>query len=819
MKKKTLVGALSLACAFCCTLGAISLLPEQTVTADTAVETVAYEDISFVCKNSTTNIDDTVSAGGYFRDDLSDYKNGSGAERLNHLGRYFDATNFGVWEIPVMTEYDFTSVTIGLRIKTVWVASAYCSSEKLASLEGVTFTEIGSYTDESNRLSDIKEYAYDVTSLVQENSKYIYLKVSDPSTSGGNGPQVAGATVYYNVPAAHTYEHIVTDGADENVFMVYDNNDTTTLGTEKLNDSSYLYFDGTKTGVWSFPIPEGDIAQASVVTQISQEWVVSIAFGDAGKNHTELEFTPLHTQNGRIAMSSYEWTFAMPAEVAENVYVKVQDYTTDGGNGPQLAYMGVRFAYLELPEIVADTTGNVPKGSTLSLYDAIGLQYAIGDKVDVEDITCEIADGTVLSYADGSLTGIKNGSTQVTVKVGDHEVTSVVTVDGFTETYSFTTNALNNSHYRSDAEDLNLGGAYSSGNYLYFDKKNVGVWEIPVAADPFKSATLTANLNKVWQLEVAVGAPNVDATGYAALKFHEISSNVITAISGFTDYTFDLDEYITERGVEQSLYVRISDPTEMTGNGAQIYRLTVTYNYDKNRVTYAGGNVANDYVAYGEKVTLPVAVDQTGEFLGWSINDALYLDGAEVTVTEKQTTFTVETIDFSMTNGASIRLNNTAESSGIRFESKFKTADYNSAWIVEYGTLILPTDSVKGENAKEFVLENFVVNETILKLTSTVSETNGDYTVFRGGIIRILEGNYAREFAARGYMLVKDALGNEKYVYTDFDDVTWEHSRSVAQVATNLKAVDSDTYNALSTEMKAVVDAYIAAGVKTGEEE
>ena len=330
---------------------------------------------------------------------------------------------------------------------------------------------------------------------------------------------------------------------------------------------------------------------------------------------------------------------------------------------------------------------------------------------------------------------------------------------------------------------------------------------------------MTANLNKVWQLEVAVGEPNVDAEGYAALDFYEISSNVVTSISGFTDYTFDLDAYLTERGVAQSLYVRISDPTEGNGNGAQIYRLTVTYNYDKNRVTYAGGNVANDYVAYGEKITLPVAVDQTGKFLGWSLGEALYFEGAEMTVTEPKTTYTAETIDFSMTNGASIRLSNTAASSGIRFESKFLTADYNSAWIVEYGTLILPTDSVKGENAKEFVLENFVVNETILKLTSTVSETNGDYTVFRGGIIRILEGNYAREFAARGYMLVKDALGNEKYVYTDFDDITWEHSRSVAQVATNLKAVDPDTYNALSTEMKAVVDAYIAAGVKTSEEE
>ena len=821
MKKKTFVGALSLACAFCCTLGAISLLPEKTVTAETAeATTIAYEDLSFVCKNSSTKIDDTVSAGGYFRDDLSDYKNSSGAERLNTLGRYFDANNFGIWEIPLMTEYDFTSVTIGLRIKTVWIASAYCSGEQLTSLDGVTFTEIGSYTDDSNRLSDIKEYSYDVTSLVQENSKYIYLKVSDPSTSGGNGPQVAGASIYYNVPVAHTHEHIVSDGTDENVLTSYSDWDGTSV-IEKggATNTDYVYFDKYNNGVWSFPIPTGAIAQGSVVTKIYKDWTISIAFGAANASLSDLTFTTLNQQTEKLgSATAFEWTFAMPTESAQNVYVRVQDYTPSEGNGPRVSYMGVRFAYLDAPEIVADETGNVPVGSTLSLYDAIGLQYAIGDEVDVEDITCEVADGTVLSYADGSLTGLKNGSTQVTVKVGDHEVTRVVTVDGFTETYTFTTNALNNSHYRSDSEDLNLGGAYSSGNFLYFDKTNVGVWEIPVATDPFKSAALTANLNKVWQLEVAVGESNVDANGYAALEFHEISSNVVTAISSFTDYTFDLDEYITERGVAQSLYVRISDPTEGNGNGAQIYRLTVTYNYDKNRVTYAGGNVANDYVAHGETVTLPAAVDQTGEFLGWSLGEALYLDGAEVTVTEKQTTFTAETIDFSMTNGASIRLNDTAASSGIRFESKFLTADYNSAWIVEYGTLILPTDSVKGENAKEFVIENFVVNETVLKVTSTVSEADGDYTVFRGGIIRILEGNYAREFAARGYMLVKDALGNEKYIYTDFDDVNWEHSRSVAQVATNLKTEDPDTYNALSDKKKAVVDAYIAAGV-TNEEE
>lgn len=227
--------------------------------------------------------------------------------------------------------------------------------------------------------------------------------------------------------------------------------------------------------------------------------------------------------------------------------------------------------------------------------------------------------------------------------------------------------------------------------------------------------------------------------------------------------------------------------------------------------------MANDYVAYGEKVTLPVAVNQTGVFLGWSLNGALYFDGAEVTVTQPTTTFTAETIDFSMKNGASIRVCDTAASSGIRFESKFLTADYNEDWIIGYGTLILPTDSIT--SAKDFVLEKFVENETILKIESTVSETSGDYTVFRGGIIRILDGNYTRSFSARGYMCVKDALGTERYIYTDFDDVTWENSRSVYQVAYNFKTEDPDEYAKLTTEKQAVVDTYIAAGTASEEEE
>ena len=493
MKRKILFSALSWTCAFSCALGVAGLLSKQTVTADTGATTAAYEDISFVCKNSSTNLDDTTTGGGgYFRDDLSDYLNSAQQERLNSVGRYFDSNNFGIWEFPVMEEYTYESVSIVLNIGVYWKIGVVCTSEKLSTLDGVTFeTGTAEDTEETNiwlwsnaSMTDaetstnkkaIAERTYDITSYITKgSSKYIYLKVSDPTTNAGNGPQITGGSVVYTVPVAHSYSQIVSDGTDENVLTAYDNKDGSNVITKNgASNTDYVYFDYPNIGVWSFSIPAGKAFQGAVMTKIYKDWTISIAFGAANAAYGDLTFETLNEQTTvQSSAAEYVWTFSMKGKTAENVYVRVQDPSDGDGNGPRVSYMGVRFDYSSLPEIVTDASGNVPVDSTLSLYDAIGLQYAIGDRVNVEDIKCEVSDTSVLTYENGSLTGLKNGNANVTVKVGAYEKTVPVTVDGFTEVYKFTTNALNNSHYRSEEGDFNLGGAYN-GTSLYFDKANI----------------------------------------------------------------------------------------------------------------------------------------------------------------------------------------------------------------------------------------------------------------------------------------------------------------------------------------------------------
>ena len=197
-------------------------------------------------------------------------------------------------------------------------------------------------------------------------------------------------------------------------------------------------------------------------------------------------------------------------------------------------------------------------------------------------------------------------------------------------------------------------------------------------------------------------------------------------------------------------------------------------------------------------------------FIGWLVDGELYFAGEELLIGSQALKITALEVEFTMDDGAAIRITNSQESSGIRFTSRINAeqleALQNQAGIesVTYGTIILPYDYLVA--GQEPNLEDTF--ENILNIPNEYTEVVDGYAVFRGAMIDVLVNNYDRFIAGRAYMQITLEGGDVITLYTPF---SYENNvRSIRYVAQQFK---KDTgadfnYDGLSDERKAIVDAY-----------
>ena len=223
-------------------------------------------------------------------------------------------------------------------------------------------------------------------------------------------------------------------------------------------------------------------------------------------------------------------------------------------------------------------------------------------------------------------------------------------------------------------------------------------------------------------------------------------------------------------------------------------------------ITYEDTHV--EYVSRGTEYTLSQG-KSNNTFIAWLASDGtIYTAGQTIELTESLS-LTAIILDFTLEEGAAIRLNTSADSSGIRFTTKIDAADLAALeaygiTVKSYGTLIMPFDYLGRNQAPN--LTDFAAGSGVLQIASTYSETDGDYIVYRGAMQKLYEGNYARLFAGRGYMELT-VNGQDIIVYTPFD--MKENVRSIRNVAYKFQS-DTAEYNKVSDTKKAVVDAYAA---------
>ena len=245
---------------------------------------------------------------------------------------------------------------------------------------------------------------------------------------------------------------------------------------------------------------------------------------------------------------------------------------------------------------------------------------------------------------------------------------------------------------------------------------------------------------------------------------------------------------------------------------SKTYNLTTTTQFTKD----------NYMKAYDILKTKP---KETGKvLLGWQDAESkLYSNASALT----SGTIDLQTckpyyLGFDTVNGASVRIDSSGiADSGIRFQTLFNLEQYtalSAAGVIDsFGTLIAWTDTLK---RGDFTIENYqsVIDAGTAATVAQVKNENGTfihtdqsgtYTAYSMALIKIQD--YTKKYSARGYLVVKYADGSTQTLYTDYDVKV--NSRSIAEVAYNLKTEGAAEYNKYTGQQKTIVDTFAAAYV------
>lgn len=204
---------------------------------------------------------------------------------------------------------------------------------------------------------------------------------------------------------------------------------------------------------------------------------------------------------------------------------------------------------------------------------------------------------------------------------------------------------------------------------------------------------------------------------------------------------------------------------------------------------------------------------------------------AKVNADEPVVAVAVVDADFTMDNGAAVRVNGqTADDNGLRFSAKLSPSDYNGIMLnvkngvysdIEFGVFIMPYDYIAkygdlteenlfGSQQKEAVYDwatwvnnGWQYNGNKVQIINIYNykmvERDGDYYI-DGSITKLHEENIARDFVSAGYIKYAEN-GVVKYEMADYVEDNQRNSvRSMAYVAQ--KAIAYTGEDACDTDQK-----------------
>ncbi len=294
-------------------------------------------------------------------------------------------------------------------------------------------------------------------------------------------------------------------------------------------------------------------------------------------------------------------------------------------------------------------------------------------------------------------------------------------------------------------------------------------------------------------------------------------------LEGFKDgYTISFSSNITKY-LKGGKTITGSQTTTDTGTDVFFTSITnkafgdVLYDFSKETVAVdAGMTKFNETFATEDPTT------EAGEvFLGWKDAEGLHAtpsSGAMAHNLLRRSEYEEVTIAYDTIDGASVRIDTSGNTSGIRFMTTFDKDEYAAVeqYITERGTLVAVTSALDG--SKDFTIANYQdeinANGNVKKMVN--SKGVFDYEAQDGTIYKaysmaitfedVSTDYYTVKYSARGYLVVTYADGSTATIYTDYD--ADKNSRSIAQTAYNLTTVGKAEYDTYTTDQKTIVDTY-----------
>ncbi len=215
--------------------------------------------------------------------------------------------------------------------------------------------------------------------------------------------------------------------------------------------------------------------------------------------------------------------------------------------------------------------------------------------------------------------------------------------------------------------------------------------------------------------------------------------------------------------------------------------------------------------------TLPEAPVVDGAlFLGWEYGNNFLPAGTNVTLTA-DTEITAVLVAVNTVDAAEIRL---GAPTGLRFitiveKDSYDALSENVKAALTFGTVVLPADKLEGAltkdssyTANEKVYNAVTIVNTNMNTENALEREAGGYVGYAvQGVLNVLESNYARSFAGRGYVDVAYTNDASSTVYT-----VETATRCTADVADAVIAAAGDNLaTKYSAEQIAVLEAYAAA--------
>ena len=326
--------------------------------------------------------------------------------------------------------------------------------------------------------------------------------------------------------------------------------------------------------------------------------------------------------------------------------------------------------------------------------------------------------------------------------------------------------------------------------------------------------------------EEPVGNTMVTITGVTVSDITYGTINFKTDIVGDTHYKYCDNFPFLYNGEAKSIpFGWVADNTMQTYNfknwtegDVLMIQAGTVFSVNDSTVVY---EIANDYTVYyygGEwhstfayKLTTTIGSETVSEYvngdyvlpeftvsgcisLGWEVDGGLQEIGTTLTEPTEFTEISVTAVyaDFAQLDGASVKIGDDVNGSGIRFTARLGE---KNDFVLSIGVLVMPKDLMTNG---DFVRENYVEDQDYLEFlaeTSTLELSDfqdyGEAYYLKGSVTKLFAANYTRTFAGRAFMIVNYADG-AKCIYADYDERVYE--RRICDVAKSALEDTTKTY-------------------------